>query len=80
MQTPSWCRLLAQTPYSRPYFSAQRSQIVSGHSDLANASFTGLTFSPAQPLFDVKFYPWPTEQDEQVFAVCGEKDVSVKGN
>ncbi|KAI6831824.1 WD40 repeat-like protein [Hortaea werneckii] len=31
----------------------------------------------SQPLFDVKFYPWPTEQDEQVFAVCGEKDVFV---
>ncbi|KAI6823508.1 WD40 repeat-like protein [Hortaea werneckii] len=31
----------------------------------------------SQPLFDVKFYPWPTEQDEQVFAVCGEKDIFV---
>ncbi|RMZ09545.1 hypothetical protein D0864_01498 [Hortaea werneckii] len=31
----------------------------------------------SQPLFDVKFYPWPTEQDEQVFAVCGERDVFV---
>ncbi|KAI6906021.1 hypothetical protein KC318_g7210 [Hortaea werneckii] len=31
----------------------------------------------SQPLFDVKFYPRPTEQDEQVFAVCGEKDIFV---